>query len=377
MNARDLSEIRRRLTPDDQNLACIRGCFVSSRKEIVSMFRLSPFSMGNEEYEKYISLFRKVLSGVPEKNLVQIAFADGDVGQGDAHKLLMALREDALEDDGLAEVLFHRLIDGMEEGESFLILLAYDAYDVPFRDGSMRTEGGGTVMFRYILCAVCPVRLSKPSLVYSPQDRLFHPEEVNWTVGAPETGFMFPAFEDRGADIYHAMFYSRDPSGDNTALVQAAFEASPPMAAEEQKEAFREILETSLQEDCSLEVMQTVHERLCEQIAQQKQDKQAPPAKVSAPQIRQALEVCGVSPYKVADFEDRYRQQFGGGMDASTVNVVDPRRFEVRTPNVVIRVDPARSDLVETRVIDGSRYILIRADEGVEVNGINVSIMPL
>ena len=377
MNARDLSEIRRRLTPDDQNLTCIRGCFVNSRKEIVSMFRLSPFSMGNEEYEKYVSLFRKILSGVPEKNLVQIAFADGDVGQGDAHKLLMALRENALEDDGLAEVLCHRLIDGMEEGEAFLILLASDAYDIPFRDGGMRTECDSTVMFRYILCAVCPVRLSKPSLVYSPQDRLFHPEEVNWTVSAPETGFMFPAFEERGADIYHAMFYSRDPSRDNTALVQAAFEASAPMAAEEQKEAFREILETSLQEDCSLEVMQTVHERLCEQIAQQKQDKQAPPAKVSAPQIRQALEVCGVSPDKVADFEDRYRQQFGGGMGASAVNVVDPRRFEVRTPNVVIRVDPARSDLVETRVIDGSRYILIRADEGVEVNGINVSIMPL
>ena len=44
------------------------------------------------------------------------------------------------------------------------------------------------------------------------------------------------------------------------------------------------------------------------------------------------------------------------------------------TPDVVVQVNPERSDLIETRVIDGFRYILIRAEEGVEVNGVNIAI---
>ena len=42
--------------------------------------------------------------------------------------------------------------------------------------------------------------------------------------------------------------------------------------------------------------------------------------------------------------------------------------------DVVIKVNPERADLVETRVIDGVKYIMIRADSGVELNGLNVEI---
>ena len=186
---------------------------------------------------------------------------------------------------------------------------------------------------------------------------------------------MFPAFEERAANIYNALCYTRDTAQSHEGFVNAVFGAKPPMAAAEQKEAFNEILQDTLAEECSLEVMQSVHEQLCEQIAEQKHDRQAPPVKVTAPQIRQALEVCGVPEDRVSAFEQRYQEQFGGSLDVSAVNVVNTREFEVRTPNVVIKVDPDHSDLVETRVINGSKYILIRADEGVEVNGVNVSIL--
>ena len=39
-----------------------------------------------------------------------------------------------------------------------------------------------------------------------------------------------------------------------------------------------------------------------------------------------------------------------------------------------IQVNPERGDLVETRIIDGARYILIRAEESVEVNGVPICI---
>lgn len=378
MNSRDVNELRRRLTPDNQNLTCIRGCYVSSKKEIISLFRLPPVSLPPEECEKYLSIFKKVLSGTPDKNLVDIAFADEAVGVSDEHRLLTALKDTALEDDDMAQVFFQRVIDGLAPEEPCLILVAHDAYDIPFRNSNgEKDEDISGDMFRYILCAVCPVKLSKPGLAYSAGDNLFHPEEPNWVVGAPEVGFLFPAFEERAANIYNALCYTKDIAQNHEGFVNAVFGSAPPMAAAEQKEAFKEILQDTLAEECSLEVVQSVHEQLCEQIAEQKHDRQAPPLKVTAPQIRQALEVCGVPEEKVSAFEERYHEQFGGGMDVSAVNVVDTRQFEVRTPNVVIKVDPDHSDLVETRVINGSKYILIRADEGVEVNGVNISIMPV
>lgn len=51
-----------------------------------------------------------------------------------------------------------------------------------------------------------------------------------------------------------------------------------------------------------------------------------------------------------------------------------PDSWRCGTPDVTIRVNPDRGDLVETRMIDGTRYILIRAEEGVEVNGVQVQI---
>ena len=55
-------------------------------------------------------------------------------------------------------------------------------------------------------------------------------------------------------------------------------------------------------------------------------------------------------------------------------NIVDTRRLHVETPDVTIQINPERQELVETRVIGGTPYILIRADEGVEVNGVQVHV---
>ncbi|MBQ7455304.1 MAG: DUF4317 domain-containing protein [Clostridia bacterium] len=369
MNSREINELRRRFSPDNTNLTCIRGCYVSGKKETVSLFRLPPVSLPEEEKEKYLSLFRKVLTGTPGKNLVSISFASADVGQSDEHRLLTALRDDALRDDDLAQVFFQRVTDGLDVEKGALILLAHDAYDVPFRG-----EDSGEV-FHYIVCAICPVKLSRAALAYSAGDNLFHPCDPQWVVGAPEAGFVFPAFDERAANIYNALCYTRDTAGGNDGLLRAVFGAQPPMPADAQAHAFREILQETLGEECSLEVVQSVHEQLCERLAEQKHDREAPPPPVSAPQLRQALEVCGVPQEKAQAFEERCREEFGPGVDASAVNILDAKQFQVKAPGVVIRVDPDHRDLVETRVINGRRYILIRAEEGVEVNGVNVNIL--
>ena len=44
------------------------------------------------------------------------------------------------------------------------------------------------------------------------------------------------------------------------------------------------------------------------------------------------------------------------------------------TEQATISIDPAYSYLVETRIIDGRKYLLIPAGEGVEVNGLSVGL---
>ncbi len=377
MNSKAIHEIRRRFTQDNMNLTCIHGCYVSEKGEVISMFKLPPVSLPAEECDRYLSLLKKVLSGTPDKNLVDVPFATEQVGVSDEHRLLMALKDSALREDDMVSVFFQRVIDGVQMEGSYLILLAHDAYDVPFRtQDEHRVTEMSTDVFNYIVCAVCPVKLTKSALSYCAQDNMFHPCDTNWVVAAPELGFMFPMFEERAANIYGALCYTRDPAQNHEGFVNTVFGTVPPVSAVEQKETFRDILQDTLQEECSLEVVQTVTDQLRDRIAEQKQAHIDEPLRVSAPQVRQALEACGVPEEKVTAFEQQYEERFGSGMDVSAVNVVDVKQFEVRTPNVVIKVDPEHSDLVETRVINGMRYILIRADEGVEVNGVSVSIQP-
>ena len=90
--------------------------------------------------------------------------------------------------------------------------------------------------------------------------------------------------------------------------------------------------------------------------------------------MREILEECGVKEEKLESFVAEYDESFGKGKDLAPKNIVNPKRFELQTPEVVIKVAPDSTHLVETRVIDGTKYILIRADGGVELNGLNVSI---
>jgi len=117
-----------------------------------------------------------------------------------------------------------------------------------------------------------------------------------------------------------------------------------------------------------------VHDTLRERLEENDRDKAAEPLEISRREVVNLLESCGVPDDRLTAFEEKYDAEFGEAVSLRAANVVEPKRFEVRTPDVVVQVNPERSDLIETRVIDGFRYILIRAEEGVEVNGVNIAI---
>ena len=375
MNKSELAEIRRRLNPDKNAVTCIRGCYVNEKREIVSSFCRPLLALPQEEAEKYLSIFKRTLSGIPGRNLIPIDFSTGEVLDGEEHKLLSALCNTQLKLEEGAQKLYSRIIDSLRLEGHYLILLLHDAYDVPYhpKDGTGLEDSSETV-FNYILAAVCPVKLTRPALSYYAADNDFHECEQNWVVAAPELGFMFPAFDDRAANIYSALYYTRDTADMHDDFVSAVFNTDSPMPAEAQRETFQALLEDAVGDDLSYDVVQSVHEQIRERVEEQKSDRDAEPAAVTKREVRDMLESCGVPEERVSAFEEKFDAEFGAAHSLTAQNIVETRKFEVRTPDVVIQVNPERSDLIETRVIDGFKYILIRADEGVAVNGVNINI---
>ena len=375
MNRKELAEIRRRLEKDKGNIGYIRGCYVNAKGEVISVFRRPVGPMGEEELKQFYALFKKVLSGVPGKNGIDVTFTAEQMTEGQAHPLLMELRNSAASDETAVSELYQRIIDNYHSEDDYAILLLSDVYDVPQRgaDGHRREDEDG--VFTYILCCVCPVKQAKAGLMYSAEEQDFRDMTCGRALAAPELGFMFPAFDDRASNIYNALYYVRNAEDTHQDFVDAVFATELPMAGPAQKAAFDDILQETLKEELSFPVMQAVNDRLRENVEIKKQDKSGETPVITAPEVKTILADCGLPLEKLEAFEDAYETQFGRGTSLSAANIVDTRRMEVRTPNVTIQVNPDFTDLVETRVIDGKKYIMIRAEEDVLINGVAVSIL--
>ena len=375
MNEKEVGEIRRRQRRDRSNMTAVFGCYVNENREIISQFRQSTGIMPENEADKYFGLLRKVLSGALGRNLIDITFQTAQVAGSPEHKLLMDLRSSRLENEEIREEFLKKVIDTVSLEGNFLILLGCDSYDVPFKSKDDESQPDASEeTYQYILCAVCPVKQTKATLHYVPEEKLFHDGAMLQQVSPPAVGFLFPAFDNRATNIYNALYYTRDVKVSQESFVEAVFNAPIPMPAAEQKKSFEALLQTSLGEQCSLDVVQNVHDQLCQRLELHKESKIPEPLTVGKEDVKQVLSSCGVSEEHVAKFSVDYDSVFGFEAELHPRNIIDSKHFEIQTPDVVIKVDPTRSDLIETRVIGGVKYILICADENVEVNGVSIQI---
>ena len=375
MNEKEIGEIRRRVRRERSNMAAIYCCFVNDQKEIVTEYRQSTAMMSENEADRYFGLMKRTLSGTLGKNLIDITFRTAQVAGSPEHQFLMDLRQSALKDDNLRMQLYQKIIESVHMDESYLILIGCDNYDVPFKskDDVTQADNSGEV-FTYLLCAVCPVKLTKPNLHYVADNKVFHDGGITQVAQPPALGFMFPAFDNRATNIYNALFYTRDSALGHENLVDALFRVEAPKPAAEQKKSFEALLAASLSDECSMEVVQNVHDQLRQCIEMHKEAKVAEPLMVSKEQVKAALAESGVSESRIAKFSVDYDATFGFEAELHPKNIIDNKKFEIHTPDVSIKVSPERSDLIETRVIGGVKYILICADEDVEVNGVSIHI---
>ena len=377
MNQKELNEIRRRFRLDKSNISHIYGCYVNSNKEIISYVDASLGLMQQEEKEMYLTLLKKSISGALGKNLLDVVFSTQQVADSDEHRLLQTLRSTALKDLNARESLYKRIIDAMDMGEqNYLILLAADAYDVPYRakDGEEFRDAQDQV-FQYFVCSICPVKSPSMALRFFHEENEFHSSSTGNVVAPPELGFMFPAFDDRTANIYNALFYTKAPAELHQEVIDAVFHIDePPMSAVEQKNIFDAALTTSLEEDCSYDVVQSVHEQIRARIEDHKESGDPEPLSLSLSDVGDILQHSGVSQDKAGAFRTECERQYGADATLDPKNIIDSRKFEVTTSEVKITVAPENSFLLETRIIDGQKYLLIPVDSTLEVNGIGVTV---
>lgn len=371
MIKKEISEIKRQFTPSGCSISRICGCYVDGEKNKKTEFREAFLSLPEEDMFKYFEILRKALSGTIGKNLVTLDFPLDTEKEGGTQEFLLRLRNSRLQDGELLGRFYDRIIDIYEYTGNYLILLIHDAYDIPGRtsDG-IDMEDASDEVYSYILCCICPVDLSKPGLSYNELENTFQNRTRDWVVGMPDLGFLFPAFHDRSTDIHSTLYYSKNAGDLHDTFIEQILGCPLPLAADFQKETFQAIIEETLGDACDYDMVKTIHENLNEML---EEHKDAPePLMLDKYQVKALLESSGVEEEQLQGFEKNFDETAGERASIYAANIANVRAFEVKTPDVIVKVNPERTDLIETRKIDGRQCLVIAVDGGVEVNGILV-----
>ena len=373
MIKQEIAEIKKLLTPKKCSIDRICGCYVDGEKNKKTQFSQAFLSLPEEDMFKYFEILRKSLSGSIGKNLLNLEFPLASEEAGGTQEFLYRLKQSGLKDDALLDQFYDMIISNYEYVGNYLILLVHDSYDVPKRtsDG-IENEDASEEVYEYVLACVCPVELSKPGLSYNPEENAFQNRIRDWVVSMPQMGFLFPAFNDRGTDLHGVLYYTKDGEDLKDGLVDAILGCPLPLSAGSQKETFHAIIEETLEDTCDIEMVKNIHEKLTEMVEEHKIKEDPAPLILDKNEVKTILADSGVSNEKLSHFEEHYEETAGEDAQLYVSNVMNGKSFEVKTPDVVVKVKPERTDLIETRVIEGRQCLVIALDGTVEVNGITV-----
>ena len=373
MTRKELNEIKSQYTLEDCGILRLCGCYVDGERNKITQFNENFLNLPEEEKHKYFDIFKKTLSGTPGKNLVDMKFNVDAYADEGARTFLMNLRDSGLKDDRLLNEFYDRIINNYSYVGNYLILLINQVYDIPaVTTDNIEMEDASDEVYSYILCSICHVNLSKPGLGYDEEDNNFHDKKQNHMVDVPDVGFLFPAFNKRSADEDMTLFYTKDVSEFEDGLIDCLLDCVVPLPAKQQKETFTSLVNEALGEEADLEIVKNIHANL-EQIIEEKKQESPAPVMLDKSEMKDLLEKSGVKEEKLENFEEHFEMAAGEHGKLVASNVSSGKKFEVKTPDVVIKINSDKTDIVSTQVIDGRQCLVIQIDERLEVNGISVN----
>ena len=371
MNKKEILEIRKQFTPANCAITRICGCYVDHEKTKKMESKEAFLSLPEEEAFKYFDIFKKTLSGTVGKNMLNLEFPLDAEMPGGTQEFLLKLRDSKLEDDMLLEEFYDKVIATYDYAENYYIVLIHAMYDIPGKssDGLEMFDASDEV-YEYLLMSICPVSLSKAGLSYNAEDNRIQDRIRDWIVDMPVKGFLFPAFNDRSTDLHSVLYYTKKSEDLQPEMIDQLLGAQMPMSADTQKETFQMIIEDTLGEDGDYETVRNIHETLNDLIEEHKEEPE--PLSLDKTEMKKIFEQSGVDAEKMENFDRNFEENAGEKASLLATNIAETRKFNIETPDVVIKVNPDRADLVETRIIDGRQCLVIPVDDHIEVNGISV-----
>ena len=376
MNKKEILEIRKQYTHERCSISRICTCYVDGEKNIKTTMKEAFLSLPEEETFKYFNIFKQTLSGTLGKNLLNLEFPLDAENPGGPQEFLLKLRDSRLQDDALLEEFYNKIIETWYFPENYYIILIHVAYDIPGKssDGSEMFDASDEV-YEYLLCSLCPVKLSKPGLFYNTEHNQIENRIRDWVVEPPVKGFLFPAFNDRSSDIHGMLYFSRQAEELQPDFMESMFGCQLPLTAKSQKESFNTLIADTLGEDADYEMVKNIHEQLTEMVEETKDSPD--PLVLTRPDVKRLFELSGVPEEKMETFDRAYEAAAGEDTALLASNIASGRSFSIETPDVVIKVNPERTDLIETRIIDGKECLVITVNDHIEVNGVKVRTMAL
>ena len=416
MNKKDILEIKRRFKKDACTFTRMCGCYVDADRNKVLTFGETFLNLEDEEFHKYLEIAKKVLSGTIGNNLLELEFPASEEEAGGKQQFLMGLRDSCLKSDELMEAFYDHVVDSYEYVGNYLILVFHDAYDVMTKTSDNNKLDESEEVYEYLLCAICPVTLTKPGLGYRADENRIGPRIRDWVVGVPDTGFVFPSFTDRSTDIHSVMFYTRDTKTPHAEFMENGLGCYGKMTATEKKLTFQDIVKDVIGEDDeeSDALFLGIQGNINDRIPVVAEDEPEPePVILTTADISEVLTESGCSEEQVAVIQKQYEDVFSEELPAAE-QLVDPKLVEanakrqdrlelvhqvenlkhqleetrslpvddddsvdaVKTYDVILRVKPEKVGQIHSDIINGQKCLIIpmEEDEHAAVNGVNTTV---
>lgn len=369
MNKKEIAEIKKILKKTENcAVSRIAVCYVSGDHEIISKNKSAFLSLEEEEAFKYCDLFTKGLSGAPNKNQINLSFplkSNTEIGKDFLYKLL---KSQAM-DDGLLDTLYDKIINTYYCEGNYAILVAYGDYDVPGKTTDGATLDDGSVdVYSFLQILLCPVSQTKPGLAFSEKDDRFIDSPQEWMIQKPETGVLYPSFNDRATDLNECLYFQKKPAEPHEEIIEEILGCEVPTEPDSQASLFTNAVEQALGDACTVEDIMQVQENVA--AFQAEKEANGETAEITQTDMKRLFNNTDASN---DDVEAVVKSVYEDDPQIQASNCV-ANKTVVQTNGVTITATPEYAKLIETKMIDGVPCVVIPASIGeMTVNGIKVN----
>lgn len=372
MNNSEVLELKKRFKKSDKlTLDRIRGAYViGSEKRIQAYIDTTYDDLSESEQFKYLDIFKKGLSGVINKNLLNLKFRFDSEDGTNAQRSLLALRDSELKNDDILESFYQLVINNYHAVGNYLILVIQDVYDVMKKTTDNITLDESDERYSYLFCCICPVNLAKPALSYHEAENIIANRERDWVVDMPDNAFLYPSFNERSTDVNEVLYYCKGDEQMHSEFIDAVLCCGEEVTSVKEKEMFTDFIQDVISEAPGYDTFEVVKAINDELVEMEENLTVGEPITFNKQEMKKLLSRSGIKDEHLEIVEEKFDENVGEEGTLRLDSIREKKDFNVKTGNVQIKVKSDEADVVEIRILDGRKCLVIPMNATMEVNGI-------